>query len=453
MDERTTVGSQGPFSLLMRLYGDPEMSACWSAERSITLWAQVEAALAQSQADLGIITPSAAEDISGAARVVAESGADSIWPSAANVGYPILPVVRLLDDRAGQGKGRVHLGATTQDIMDCAFSIQMRDATDLLITRAVRVGDLLAHLTELHASTVMAGRTHAQQAVPTTFGAKLAVFLDQLSRCIDRLAQERHLVARVSLFGAAGTSAALGEHSGELRDRLAESLGLQPADVPWHVGRDAFFIQSANAIALSQVAHRLAKEVIDLSRTEVHEVSEASGTHRGASSTMPQKSNPILSEAIIGFAVSASSLLPAAARMAESGHERSAGEWQVEWQVLPELFVLVSSALVQAASLLEGLQVDASAMRENLALDHGLLMAEAYMMALAPNLGRERAHDVVYSACLEARRTDDDLRTVLEGVLSEEHRALVKGVAPEHYLGEAREVCGTVVTRWRMRSA
>jgi len=452
MDEHVSVGSQGPFSLLMRMYGDPEMSACWSDERSLTLWTQVEAALAQSQADLGIITPSAAADIASAALEVANTSADAIWPSAANVGYPILPVVRLLDERAGRGKGRVHLGATTQDIMDCASAIQMGDATDLLIRRAVRVGDLLAGLTELHASTVMAGRTHAQQAVPTTFGAKLAVFLDQVSRCVDRLAHERTLVARVSLFGAAGTSAALGKQSGALRDRLAERLGLQPADVPWHVGRDAFFIQSANAIALSQVAHRLAKEVIDLSRTEVREVSEETGVHRGASSTMPQKSNPILSEAIIGFAVSASSLLPAAARMVEPGHERSAGEWQVEWQVLPELFVHVSSALLQASSLLEGLRVDATAMRANLARDHGLLMAEAYMMALAPILGRERAHDVVYSACLEARRTDADLRSTLEGVLSEEHRALVTGVEPENYLGEAREVCATVVARWRTRS-
>jgi 3-carboxy-cis,cis-muconate cycloisomerase len=168
---------------------------------------------------------------------------------------------------------------------------------------------------------------------------------------------------------------------------------------------------------------------------------------------MPQKSNPILSEAIIGFTISASSLLPAAARIVEPGHERSAGEWQVEWQVLPELFVLVSSALVQAASLLEGLRVDASVMRENLALDHGLLMAEAYMMALAPTLGREGAHDIVYSACLEARRTEGDLRTVLENVLSAKHRVLVDGVTPEEYLGEAREVCAKVVTRWRSRSA
>jgi 3-carboxy-cis,cis-muconate cycloisomerase len=289
MNERTTVGSQGPFSLLMRLYGDSEMSACWSAERSVALWARVEAALAESQADLGIITPSAAKDIVSAAREVVDAGNDSIWYDAVNVGYPILPMVRLLDDAAGRGKGNVHLGATTQDIMDCAVAIQMRDATDLLIARSARVGDLLAELIELHASTVMAGRTHAQQAVPTTFGAKFAVFLDQISRCIDRLVRERPLVARVSLFGAAGTSAALGGCSVELRNRVAERLDLRPADVPWHVGRDALFIQSANAIALAQVTHRLAKEVIDLSRTEVREVSEAWGVHRGASSTMPQK--------------------------------------------------------------------------------------------------------------------------------------------------------------------
>jgi 3-carboxy-cis,cis-muconate cycloisomerase len=166
---------------------------------------------------------------------------------------------------------------------------------------------------------------------------------------------------------------------------------------------------------------------------------------------MPQKSNPILSEAIIGFAVSASSLLPAMARAMEAGHERSAGEWQVEWQVLPEVFVLVSSALAQAAVLLEGLRVNSSAMRENLNLDHGLLMAEAYMMTLAGVLGRERAHDIVYSACLAARSTNRDLLTVLEESLPEDDRLLVTRLQPEDYLGEAQNMCERAVARWRLK--
>lgn len=451
MNDGMNVGAQAPFSLLMRLYGDAEMSACWSPERSLTLWAEVESALAQAQADVGVISREVADDISSAAEVSARTMADQVWPQAANVGYPILPVVRLVDDSATVGKGRVHLGATTQDIMDSAVAIQMRDATDVLVARAAAVGDLLADLCETHAATVMAGRTHAQQAVPTTFGAKMAVFLEQLSRCIERLKSEQLTVARVSLFGAAGTSAALGAESTDVRERLAERLGLQPADVPWHVARDALFVQCANAVAASQVALRLAREVIDLSRTEVCEVTEAVGTHRGASSTMPQKSNPILSEAIIGFAVSASSLLPAMARAMEAGHERSAGEWQVEWHALPEVFVLASSALLQAEVLLAGLRVNTEAMRENLASDHGLLMAEAYMMALAGVLGRERAHDIVYSACLAARSTDRDLLTVLEESLPEADRLVVTRLQPEDYLGEAQSMCDRAVARWRVK--
>jgi 3-carboxy-cis,cis-muconate cycloisomerase len=166
---------------------------------------------------------------------------------------------------------------------------------------------------------------------------------------------------------------------------------------------------------------------------------------------MPQKSNPILSEAIIGFAVSASSLLPAMARAMEAGHERSAGEWQVEWHALPEVFVLASSALLQAEVLLAGLRVNTEAMRENLASDHGLLMAEAYMMALAGVLGRERAHDIVYSACLAARSTDRDLLTVLEESLPEADRLVVTRLQPEDYLGEAQSMCDRAVARWRVK--
>jgi len=451
--DRIHSGSIAPFSLLMKLYGDTEMSACWSSGRALTLWAEVESALAQSQADMGVIPRKAADDISAAAGAAADRMADQVWSQAENVGYPILPVVRAIDDAATTGKGQVHLGATTQDIMDSALAMQIRDATDLLVLRAEVVVDLLAALCDTHTATVMAGRTHAQQAVPTTFGAKMAVFLDQLSRCIDRLERERASTSRISLFGAAGTSAALGDRSKEVRERLAQRLGLEPADVPWHVARDALFVQSANAVALSQVTLRLAREVIDLSRTEVGEVAEAVGIHRGASSTMPQKSNPILSEAIIGFAVCASSMLPAMARAMEAGHERSAGEWQIEWQVLPELFVLVSSALLQTGALLAGLRVNRETMRENLNAYGGMLMSEAYLLALAGVIGREEAHELVYSACLTARSTNRDLHSVLEESLSESDRHLVARLQPEDYLGEAGNICAGAVARWRSRRA
>lgn len=446
---QTEVGAPPPFSLLFRLFGDAEMTEIFSEAASFRRWIQVEVELARAQAQFGIVPAGAAEDIARAAELVLAEQPD-IWANAANVGYPVLAIVRQLDAHAeGLGAGRVHLGATTQDIMDTATALQLRAATDLLLARLDALGVALADLVEAHARTVMAGRTHAQQAVPITLGMKFAVVLDQVVRSSERLRAERPSVARISLFGAAGTSAALGDSSARLREALARQLDLENASIPWHVSRDAIFAQASNAVAAAEVAARLAREVIDLSRTEINEVREANGLHRGASSTMPQKANPILSEAIVGFAGSAVAQLPALGRAMEAGHERSAGEWQIEWHTVPQVFSLTSSALLRAAELASGLSVDPAAIAANLTADHGLLMAEAYMIALSSSLGREKAHDEVYAACEETRRDNRPLRDVLLERLEPAHRHLLTRIEPEDYVGEAEAICNDAIRQWR----
>lgn len=448
--DSATLNGAAPFSLLMKLFGDSQMGEIYSEQTSLALWIRVEVALANGQAQLGILTPDAARDVAVAAKSARAHGS-RIWESASNVGYPILSVVRLLDSHAAPaGVGRVHLGATTQDIMDTATAIQLRDATDLLLERLQVVGDAVALLVSSHRSTVMAGRTHAQQAVPISLGMKFSVLLDQVLRARERLMQERERIAVLSLFGAAGTSAALGPHSSKLRGLVAEELGLKPTEVPWHVARDGLFAQCANAVAAAEVAARFAREIIDLSRTEIGEVLEPGGTHRGASSTMPQKANPILSEAIVGFAVSANSLMAGMGRTMEAGHERAAGEWQAEWHLIPQIMVLVSSALLRAGELAEQLVVNESAIEANLRADHGLLMAEAYMIALSDLMGRENAHDAVYSACMRTRSENTPLIEVLASSLTEEERAVVSEIHPRDYIGEAESICDTAVAAWSM---
>jgi 3-carboxy-cis,cis-muconate cycloisomerase len=427
------------------------MGELFDEEACVRLWLRVESSLAAAQAKTGLISEAAAEDIRAAVGRLEKEPPD-IWDAAANVGYPILPLLRAIDaGTTGEGTGRVHLGATTQDIMDTALALQLRDGTDLLLARLDRLGDAIAELATRHGSTVMAGRTHAQQAVPITFGMKLGVVLEQVRRVRDRLARERAEVAVVSLHGAAGTSAALGAGSDEVRRHLADILELGTPHVPWHVARDSIFAQGANAVAAAEIAARWAREVIDLSRTEIGEVAEPVEQHRGASSTMPQKANPILSEAIIGFAVSANALLPALGRAVEAGHERSAGEWQVEWHVVPQIFVLASSALLRATELSEQLVVNEDAMALNLQADHGLLMAEAYMIALADVVGRERAHDIVYEASLRSRREHRPLlETIAEG-LPASHRSALAAVAPADYTGSSAAIAESAVAGWRAR--
>lgn len=444
------VGS--PFSLLTRLFGDPAMEAIYSEQSSLELWMRVEVALAAAQARLGTLSPEAAADIAAAAARALPQGA-SIWESAANVGYPILSIVRLIDSHAvSSGVGRVHLGATTQDIMDTANAIQLRDATDVLLDRLESWGDALARLVTAHRSTVMAGRTHAQQAVPISLGMKFSVVLEQVRRAHERLLHERSTVSMLSLFGAAGTSAAISGDSAQLRQLLADELALEATEVPWHVARDALFAQCANAVAAAEIAARFAREIIDLSRTEIGEVLEPGGAHRGASSTMPQKANPILSEAIVGFAVSANSLLSGIGRAMESGHERSAGEWQAEWHLVPQVMVLASSAVLRAAELADQVVVNEQAIARNLRADHGLLMAEAYMIALSDSMGRESAHDSVYAACVRTRAENIPLIDVLSSSLTAQQRALVTEIKPSDYIGRAESICDAALSAWTNRT-
>ncbi|XVQ87819.1 class-II fumarase/aspartase family protein [Microbispora siamensis] len=439
------------FKLLPELFGDAEMATIFSAERTVLAWLRVEAALAQAQADAGVITAADAEAITGAC-VLDNVDVERLWREAVNVGYPILPLVRMIAAALPEGpNGRVHYGATTQDIMDSGVALQMGEALDRLAALLGAFGDTLARMVEEHAGTVIAARTHAQQAVPTTFGAKLAVLLAELTRQRERVRAAGRRVRVVSLFGAGGTSAAMGEQAAQVRKGMAVRLGLAAADVPWHVARDGIAEFGVTCASVAATAARFAREVVDLSRTEVGEVREAGGHHRGASSTMPQKANPIGCEAVIGMSATAGALSSALFRAMEAGHERAAGEWQIEWYAVPLLAELAAGALATAAEVAEGLRVFPDAMRANLDAEGGLIMAEAYMMRLAPALGRERAHDLVYQAAHEARARRGALADTLREVAGPDDLATLGALPlpPESYVGDAEAVCVAALAGWR----
>jgi 3-carboxy-cis,cis-muconate cycloisomerase len=222
--------------------------------------------------------------------------------------------------------------------------------------------------------------------------------------------------------------------------------------VPWHVGRDGVAEFGWLCTTITATAAKLARDVVDLSRTEIAEAFEPYSRHRGASSTMPQKINPISSEILIGSAGTAGALASSLARIQEAGHERAAGEWQVEWQVVPQLAVLAGTALTELSDVIQGLRVDVDRMRTNLAQDHGLVMAEAWMMQLAAELGREHAHDLVYDAAGRARREGRSLTAVLDEVFDEQGiERVVVSAAPtaEGYLSEAPAISSAAVRAWR----
>ncbi|HXJ83825.1 MAG TPA: lyase family protein [Candidatus Methylomirabilis sp.] len=437
------------FNLLDWLYQDDACAALLDFDATFSAWVAVELALAESQFEMGLLDEKVIKEIRHL-RGFHPDDLEKFRAAARNVGFPIFGLVQMLNDALPTGaRGQLHLGATTQDIMDTAVALQVHAVGQLLQERLISYGDRLAELTSRHAATPMAGRTHAQHAVPTTFGLKCAVYLGEATRSLERLRFATNQAAQVSLFGAAGTSAAMGADARELRAKVAARLGLAAVDLPWHVSRDRFAGLAFCCSLLSASLARLAREVIDLSRTEIGEVNEAGGWHRGASSTMPQKRNSITSEALLGMALAAECAAAAMARAMETGHERAAGEWHLEWKALPETLRSTSSALALAGALLEGLVVNTSAMARNLMLDHGLVMAEAYMLGLARIMGREAAHDLVYRASQAAREQDiplPDALTLISPSVSSSFPAWP--LEATGYLGDAERVSHEAVAAW-----
>lgn len=450
--DRTSVPVGQPWAMLQDTFGDPVMTDVFSQAATIRAWLRVERALAEAQASLGVIPADAAAAIvSRLDALVIPDGA--LTAGIRHVGYPIVGLIGAIGADAPEDVAAyLHWGATTQDIMDTGLALQLAGALDRLMTLTDQLGDVVARLAREHRSSVMAARTHGQQAVPTTFGAKVATWLAELTRQQQRLREARPRVAVVELFGAGGTTAAMGPRAAEVRRSVAGLLGLADTAVPWHAARDGVAEAVTLAASLASTCVRIAREIVDLARTEIGEVHETLSHGRGASSTMPQKANPILSESIVGMGSIALTLVPAALTAMQVRHERAAGEWQIEWDVVPGVMTLAAGSLALTAEMLDGLRVDPRRMRANLELDGGLVMAEALMMALAPVAGRARAHELVYDLCARARVEGRSLREVVAADLPRDLAAVLPDAAtlldPASYLGEAEDIVDAALAGW-----
>lgn len=426
--------------ILGTLYGSDAMRAVFDEQAYFQRMLDVEAALAQVQARLGIIPTDAAQAIGRAARVE-NLRAEELAASARNVGYPVVGLVAGLSRAAGEAGRWTHWGATTQDIMDTATVLQVRDGLALIRTGLVQIARALTAQANKHRHTVMAGRTHLQQALPTTLGLKCAVWAQPLITHVHRLDELRPRVEAVSFAGAAGTLASLGDEGLAVMEGLAAELGLSAPAAPWHVSRDGLAETVAFLGLVCGSLAKLATDVILLAQTEVGELAEPYVAGRGSSSTMPQKRNPIASEYILAAARTVHALMPVMFGAMAADHERATGPWQSELLALPQTFVLTHGALLHAGAIAEGMVVDAERMRRNLALTHGLIVAEAVMMGLAPHLGRGEAHHVVKHACDAALAENISLADALareQAVTSRLDRGAIDRLTdPAHYLGSA----------------
>jgi 3-carboxy-cis,cis-muconate cycloisomerase len=428
-------------TILGTLYGSEVMRAVFDERAWLQRMLDVEAALARVQGRLGIIPQDAAAAITAAARVE-NLDTGELAASARNVGYPVVGLVKGLSRAAGQAGAWTHWGATTQDIMDSATALQVRDGLSLVRYDLLALIHALSRQARTHSHTIMAGRTHLQHALPITFGLKCAVWLQPLVAHIRRLDQLRPRVELVQFGGAAGTLASLGVQGVQVLDGLAAELSLAAPAIPWHVVRDGFAEAVGFLGLLCGSLAKIATDVILLAQTEVAEVAEPHVAGRGSSSTMPQKRNPIASEYVLAATRAVQALVPLMQGAMAQDHERGTGPWQAELLALPQAFVLAHGALQHAGSLAEGMVVDAGRMRRNLGATGGMIVAEAVMMGLAPHLGREAAHHAVQQACDIALSEGISLADALmkqDQVTARINRAEVARLTdPAHYLGSSK---------------
>ncbi len=398
------------------LFGTAAMRHVFCDETLVQRYLDVEAALARVQARLDIIPEEAAAEISAKAKFE-NFDFEQYKRGVERVSYPILPLVEGIVAMCKDGLGEYcHWGATTQDIMDSALSLQIKDAIEILETDLDAVADLIATLARTYRDTPVAGRSHLQHALPVTFGYKAAVWLSGIERHRQRLQEIKPRATMAQFSGAAGTLASLGADGLRVQEALADELGLGRPEITWHVMRDNVAEIITFLGLLTGTLGKIGTDILLMMQTEVGEVFEAFKHGRGASSTMPQKRNPVSSELMI---VAANAMQQQVSLMLSGmlqDHERASGPWTVEWMVIPQAFILSAGALSQARQTLDGLEVDSERMRRNLDLTNGMIVSEAVMMGLAPHMGRQVAHDVVYDACREAMSARKSLVDVLTGM-------------------------------------
>lgn len=434
---------------LQDLYGTTAMRAVFDDMHLLQLWLDVEVALAQAEAEVGIIPADASEEIARCAR--AESlDVTRIKQLVDQTVHPIVPLIRVLKDACKNGAGEyIHWGATTQDIMDTAMTLQIKEVYAILDNRMADLIKALYSLAEAHRDTIMPGRTHGQQAPPITFGYKAAVWLAEVQRHHQRLEQARSRILVGELGGAVGTLASLGDHGFLVQERMMQILGLEVPLITWHTARDGLAEFTSILGMAAATVGKIAAEIINLQRTEVNEVEEPFTTGKIGSSTMPHKRNPMVCEAILALSRLVIRNLPLAFEAMIQDHERDWTSDHIEWAYLGEVCIMTDGAMDMLIGVLRNLKVNTDRMRENMVQQEGLVLSEAIMLALGKSLGRQTAHDVVYECAMKAhdgrlpfRQTLQDHPLVATNLSAQEIDALLD---PNRYTGLAGEYVDRVI--------
>jgi 3-carboxy-cis,cis-muconate cycloisomerase len=333
---------------------------------------------------------------------------------AGNLAIPFVrALTRALANHDKDAAAFVHFGATSQDVLDTALVLQLRDALGLIEADLGKLDSALEALVRKHARTILCGRTWLQAGPPVTLGLQLAGVLAALRRHRRRIRWAAYHALVLQFGGAVGTLASLRDKGPPVSSALAKKLDLREPVLPWHTQRDNFAEVATSLGLLVGTLGKFARDVSLWMQTEVAEVAEPAQEGRGSSSTMPHKRNPVACATILAVATRVPSLVATMLHAMLQEHERGLGTWQAEGETLPEVFCLTAAALVRVLEIAEGLEVDSARMQTNLAATQGLVFSEAVSAALARFLGRAEAHALLENASREAVRGKRHLRDVL----------------------------------------
>jgi 3-carboxy-cis,cis-muconate cycloisomerase len=404
-----------------------------------------EAALARAEAKVGLIPQTAVASIEAACRAEHYDFA-ALAEAIATAGNSAIPLVKALGKQiattAAEAERYVHLGATSQDVMDTGLVLQLRRALELIEADLAQLGETLSTQAKRYVATPLAGRTWLQHATPVTLGMKIAGWLGAVTRSRQRLQELKPRLLVLQFGGASGTLAALGTQAMPIADALAAELHLTLPDQPWHTQRDRLVEFGSVLGLIAGSLGKLGRDISLLMQTEAGEVFEPSAPGKGGSSTMPHKRNPVGAAVLIGAATRVPGLLSTLFSAMPQEHERSLGLWHAEWETLPEICCLVSGSLKQALLVADGLEVDAERMARNLDLTQGLVLAEAVSIVLAQRVGRDTAHHLLEQCCKRAVAEQRHLRAVLGDepqVTAELSPAELDDLLdPANYLGQSR---------------
>ncbi|UXZ94445.1 3-carboxy-cis,cis-muconate cycloisomerase [Pseudomonas phytophila] len=397
-------------------FKQPQMSEIFSDHGRLQGMLDFEAALARAEASTGLIPAEVVEDIQASCNAELFDFAE-LAVAIGNAGNSAIPLVKALGKKIAArnptAERYVHMGATSQDVMDSGVVLQLRAAIVLLERDLAELAESLARQAQRYAVTPLAGRTWLQQATPVTLGMKIAGWLGAITRHRQRLQELKPRLLSLQFGGASGTLAALGAQALPVAEALARELQLTLPEQPWHTQRDRL-VEFASWLGL--IAGSLGKMGRDISllmQTEVGEVFEPAAAGKGGSSTMPHKRNPVGAAVMISASVRAPGLVATMFAAMPQEHERSLGLWHAEWETLPELCCLVSGSLQQALQVIPALEVNAEQMLTNLDSTRGLVLAEAVSIALAQRIGRDAAHHLIEQSCRQAVQHGLHLREVL----------------------------------------